>query len=70
SLNVSSFSLPSTGMPEFDEDIEGFVLEKIFLYDKILKILENIFIYFVKLRLSDRWQDNMVPKIRNWIQSA
>jgi hypothetical protein len=57
-------------MPEFDEDIEGFVLEKIFLYDKILKILENIFIYFVKLRLSDRWQDNMVPKIRNWIQSA
>ena len=70
SLNVSSLNLPSTGMPESDEDIEGFVLEKIFLYDKILKILENIFIYFVKLRLSHRWQDNMVPKIRNWIQSA
>ena len=70
SLNVSSFNLPNTGMPESDEDIEGFVLEKIFLYDKILKILENIFIYFVKLRLSNRWQDKMVPKIRNWIQSA
>ncbi len=70
SLNVSSFNLPSTGMPGSDQDIEGFVLEKIFLYDKILKILENIFIYFVKLRLSNRWQDKMVPKIRNWIQSA
>jgi len=57
-------------MPESDEDIEGFVLEKIILYDKILKILENIFIYFIKLRLSNRWQNKMVPKIRNWIESA
>jgi hypothetical protein len=70
SLNVSSFNLPNTGMPESDEDIEGFVLEKIFLYDKILKILENIFIHFAKLRLSNRWQDKTVPKIKSWIQSA
>ena len=70
SLNLSSFNLPSTGMPESDEDIEGFVLEKIFLYDKILKILENIFIHFSKLRLSNRWQTKMVPEIRNWIQAA
>ena len=70
SLNVSSCNLPNTGMPESDEDIEGFVLEKIFLYDKILKILENIFIHFAKLRLSSRWQTKMVPEIRNWIQSA
>jgi len=70
SLNFSSLNLPSTGLPESDEDLEGFVLEKIFLYDKILKLLENIFIHFVKLRLSNRWQNKMVPKIRNWIQSA
>jgi hypothetical protein len=70
SLNVSSLNLPSTDLPESDEDIEGFVLEKIFLYDKILKILENIFTYFVKLRLSNQWQNKMVPKIKNWIQSA
>ena len=70
SLNVSSFNLPNTGMPESDEDMEGFVLEKIFLYDKILKILENIFIHFSKLRLSNRWQTKMVPEIRNWIQAA
>ena len=70
SLNVSSLNLPSTDVPESDEDIEGFVLEKIFLYDKILKLLENIFNHFVKLRLSNRWQTKMVPNIRNWIQSA
>ena len=70
SLNVSSLNIPNTGLPESDEDLEGFVLEKIFLYDKILNFLKNIFIYFVKLRLSNRWQNKMVPKIRKWIQSS
>ncbi len=70
SLNVSSFNLPTTGMPESDEDLEGFVLEKIFLYDKALKLLKSIFLYFIKLRLSDNWQNKMVPKIRDWIKSA
>jgi hypothetical protein len=70
SLNVSSLNLPSTDVPESEEDLEGFVLEKIFLYDKILNLLENIFTHFVKLRLSNRWQNKMVPNIRNWIQSA
>ena len=70
SLNISSLNIPNTGLPESDEDLEGFVLEKIFLYDKILKLLENIFIYFVKLRLSNRWQNKMIPEIKKWIQSA
>ena len=70
SLNISSLNLPSTDAPESDEDHEGFILEKIFLYDKIVKVLDNIFKHFVKLRLSNGWQNKMVPKIRKWIQSA
>ena len=70
SLNFSSFNLPNTGLLESDEDLEGFVLEKIFLYDKVLKIFENIYMQFIKLRLSNNWQKKMVPKIRDWIKSA
>jgi len=70
SLNFSSLNIPNTGLPESDQDLEGFVLEKIFLYDKILELLENIFNHFVKIRLSNGWQNKMVPKIRNWIESA
>ncbi len=70
SLNFSSLNIPPAGSPESDEDIEGFVLEKIYLYDKVLKLFENIFSHFVKLRLSNTWQMKTVPKIRNWIQSA
>ncbi len=70
SLNISSLNIPVTGLPESTEDIEGVVLEKIFLYDNILKLLENLFTHFVKLRVSNTWQSKVVSVIRNWIQSA
>jgi len=42
SLNISSLNIPVTGLPESTEDIEGVVLEKIFLYDNILKPVKII----------------------------
>jgi len=70
SLNISSLSIPSTGSGESEEDLEGIVLEKIFLFEKILKLIENLFSHFVKLRVSDSWQGKEVPRIRKWIQAS
>jgi hypothetical protein len=69
SLNISSLSVPGTGSPESEEDIEGFLLEKIFLYEKVLQLLENIYNHFAKLRVSTAWQSKETLKIRKWIQS-
>ena len=70
SLNISSLSIPNTGSSESDEDLEGIVLEKIFLFDKILQLIKNLFNHFIKLRVSDTWQGKEVPRIRKWIQSS
>ncbi|MEJ2167881.1 MAG: hypothetical protein P8X90_20345 [Desulfobacterales bacterium] len=70
SLNISSLSIPSTGAAESEEDLEGIVLEKIFLFDKILNILENLFSHFAKLRISDIWQAKELPHIKKWIQAS
>jgi hypothetical protein len=70
SLNISSLNLPSTGSPESDEDLEGYVLEKIFLYEKVLLVLENLFTHFIKQRVSDTWQDKEAVRITKWIQSS
>lgn len=70
SLNISSLSIPSTGTAESEEDLEGIVLEKIFLFDKILNILENLFSHFAKLRISDSWQAKELPRIKKWIQAS
>ena len=70
SLNISTLSVPSTGSAESDEDIEGIVLEKIFLYDKALQLLEKLYSHFAKLRVSDTWPGQESSMIRKWIQSS
>ncbi len=70
SLNISSLVLPDTGGPESDEDIEGAVLDRIYLYDRALQMLQKLFSHFVSLRVSNRWQSKEVPLIRKWIQSS
>ena len=70
SLNMSNFKTPKIAMPESPEDLEGYVLEKAYLYDKILQFLEKIYNLFLKERLSPGWQSASVPKIRKWMGSA
>lgn len=70
SLNISSLNIPKTDLPDSDEDIEGFVLEKLFLYDKSLQLVKKLFAHFVKLRISNKWLNKEVSSIRKWIQSS
>ncbi len=67
SLNISNLKPPETGTVENKEDVEGAVLEKIYLYDKAVDSLESLFKRFIKLRVSDNWKEITVPKIRDWI---
>ena len=70
SLNFSGLNMPDTGAPESEEDLEGAVLEKIYLYEKLVKVFENIYNHFIKLRLSDTWNTKTVPEIGTWIKST
>ena len=70
SLNISNLKLPQTDLPETDDDLEGYVLEKLYLYDKPLQFVRNIFAYFVKLRISDTWKNKEVSILRKWIQKS
>lgn len=67
SLNISSFKVPETARPETKEDIEGYVLEKIYLYDRVVQFLRNVFQLFIHLRVSNEWDRAVVPAIKQWI---
>ena len=69
SLNLSSLTTPKTGLPESPEDLEGFVLEKAYLYDKLIQFLEKIYAHFIKLRILNKWQKSQLPLVRKWIHS-
>lgn len=70
SLNLSSLKTPKIAPPESSDDVEGSVLEKIFLYDKILQFLEKLYKYFIKLRTSNTWQSRVVPLIKTWMYAS
>jgi hypothetical protein len=67
SLNLSSLKTPKISTPESPEEVEGHVLEKIFLYDKILQFLEKLYKSFIKRRLSSRWQSQEIYLIKKWL---
>ena len=69
SLNLSGFKTPKIAPLENPDDIEGAILEKVFLYDKILQFLEKLYKTFIKLRTSNNWQSRVVPLIKKWINS-
>jgi hypothetical protein len=69
SLNLSSMKTPKIAAPESSEDMEGFILEKIFLYDKILQFIEKLYKTFIRYRLSDHWQNRDVALIKKWRRS-
>ena len=69
SLNISGLKTPDTARPETKEDVEGFVLEKIYLYDRVLQFIEKLFKMFVRLRVSDEWNGSNL-QIKSWIAST
>jgi hypothetical protein len=70
SLNLSSIKTPKIVHPESPDEVERSVLEKIFLYDKILQFLEKLYKTFVKLRISNRWQSHEISLIKKWLHAS
>jgi hypothetical protein len=69
SLSFSGLKLPETAAAEQSEDMEGVVLEKLYLFEKPFKLIDELYRHFIELRLSPRWQDTLT-EIKEWIQAS
>ena len=69
SLNLSRLKTPKIAQPENPDEVEGNDLEKNFLYDKILQILEKLYKTLIKLRTSNRWQSHETSLIKKWLSA-
>ena len=67
SFHMTGFRCPSTGAVETKADLEGAVLETIYLCDQLIQVVDNLFAAFIRERLSDEWQGRVVPKMKRWI---
>ena len=68
SLGISNLKTPDTAPIEIKEDIEGAILEKGYFYEKLFSFLDKTFNRFIRLRISDAWNTDMVSTIQKWIR--
>jgi hypothetical protein len=69
SLSFSGLKVPETGPVESKEDIEGMVLEKVYLYEKAIVLVNQLFTQFLERRCSLDWNQQIVGQMKKWIQT-
>jgi hypothetical protein len=68
-FQIQSLKLPSgVAMNEEEEEKEGRILERIYLTEKVLHTLDQLFILFLTKRLSAQWFTEEIPRVKKWIQ--
>lgn len=68
SFHLANLKPPETGGMETSEDLDGFLLEKVYLYDKLIQWLDELYGHFLKIRLSDTWRDDGLLPLISWIE--
>jgi len=67
SLSMTNLKTPETSIIETREDVEGAVLDKLYLYERVVRLLDRIFNAFIKLRVSTEWNTTALVGIKKWI---
>ena len=73
-MEFRNVRLPKTEATENDrsdnpEEIEGMILERIYLFEELIRLVNSIFLNFLQVRLSENWRDELI-KVRAWIHKA
>lgn len=72
-MEFRSVKLPKTAEQEGNEnnpeEQEGMTLERIYLFEELVKIVDELFKLFIDLRISPEWRDELL-KIRSWVDQA
>ncbi|MBW1643831.1 MAG: hypothetical protein JRJ76_13430, partial [Deltaproteobacteria bacterium] len=70
SLSITNLKTPETSIIETSEDVEGAVLDKIYLYERVVRLLDSMFNAFVKIRVSNEWNTKALPDVKKWISEV
>lgn len=67
SFDIAGLKTPDSGPLETSEDLEGRFLEKVYMDEKAIQLVDNLYRYFLRLRISNDWNENNVPRLRKWL---
>ena len=72
-MEFRNVKLPKTGAESGNdnnpEEREGMILERIFLFEELIRLVLDLFRVFLEVRVGDGWRDELL-KIREWVNKA
>ncbi len=69
SFSVVNLKTPAVGQTQDPEDVDGAVLEKIYLFETVFQIMEKIYGSFIKQRVGEDWEGKIKENIKKWIKT-
>ena len=73
-MEFRNVRLPKTDGTESDksenpEEVEGMILERIFLFEELIRVVNKMFLMFLQARVGEEWGDEL-RKVRDWIHNS
>jgi len=68
-FHITQIKIPDSPTIETGHDTENIVLVKAELCEKMFIIIDSLYDRFIKLRISDNWKNNVVPKMKKWMRN-
>jgi len=69
SFNITGLKTPTTQTSKSEDEIEGMILEKTYLLQKITGVIDSLFLKYVEKRIANDWKTKEFQEIKNWIHS-
>jgi hypothetical protein len=70
SMSLSGLKTPQTAKLETLEDMEGAVLEKIYLVQRVIDLVQQLYARFAEQRFGPDWDKKTVYQIMEWIRQG
>jgi hypothetical protein len=67
SLNISNLKTPESTPRESADEMEGTVIDRLYFIERITRLVHGLFQRFIRIRITDNWQQTELPAIRKWI---
>lgn len=74
-MEFRNVKLPKTAGTEGDvrgdnpEETEGMILERVYLFEELIRLVNELFHLFLELRVGDGWRDEL-SKVRAWVNGS
>ncbi len=72
-MEFRNVKLPKTGPAaeggDSPEEQEGMILERIFLFEELIRLVQALFRMFLEIRVGNEWKDELV-KVRKWVHHS